>query len=138
VIQTKDHNPDAQATIFHNDIRSYSKDFERFYKRAADLPGVEFIRQRLTQGQEVAGYEVDAVVRKVVADACYGEFFVHRTGHNIHHEVQGTGRTSTTWKPGTPGAWSKGCVFPLNPGSTCRVRWQCARKSMCASETARP
>ena len=32
--------PEMQATIFHNDIRSYGKDFERFYQRAEKLPGV--------------------------------------------------------------------------------------------------
>jgi heterodisulfide reductase subunit A len=44
VILTKDHNDDAQCTIFHNDIRSYGKDFERYLQRAEQLPGVEFIR----------------------------------------------------------------------------------------------
>ena len=44
VILTKDHNDDAECTIFHNDIRSYGKDFERFYQRAERLPGVRFIR----------------------------------------------------------------------------------------------
>ncbi len=44
VILTKDHDTDAQCTIFHNDIRSHGKDFERFFQRAEQLPGVEFIR----------------------------------------------------------------------------------------------
>jgi len=44
VILTKDHNFEAQCTIFHNDIRSFGKDFERYYQRAEQLPGVEFIR----------------------------------------------------------------------------------------------
>jgi len=44
VILTKDHDADAQCTIFHNDIRSYGKDFERFYQRTENLPGVKFIR----------------------------------------------------------------------------------------------
>ena len=44
VILTKDHDDDAQCTIFHNDIRSYGKDFERYLQRAEQLPGVEFIR----------------------------------------------------------------------------------------------
>jgi len=43
-ILTKDHDPDAECTIFHNDIRSYGKDFEPYYERAAELPGVQFIR----------------------------------------------------------------------------------------------
>jgi len=44
VILTKDHDPEAECTIFHNDIRSFGKDFERYYQRAERLPGVRFIR----------------------------------------------------------------------------------------------
>jgi len=44
VILTKDHDAQAECVIFHNDIRSYGKDFERFYQRAEGLPGVRFIR----------------------------------------------------------------------------------------------
>lgn len=53
VILAKDHNPDMQATIFHNDIRSYGKDFERFYNRAESFSGVEFIRSYVTIGKEI-------------------------------------------------------------------------------------
>ncbi len=44
VILTKDHETEAECTIFHNDIRSFGKDFERYFQRAEQLPGVEFIR----------------------------------------------------------------------------------------------
>jgi len=44
VILTKDHDAEAQCTVFHNDIRSYGKDFERYYERAENLPDVRFIR----------------------------------------------------------------------------------------------
>jgi heterodisulfide reductase subunit A len=44
VILTKDHDSEARCTIFHNDIRSYGKDFERFYQRTERLPGIRFIR----------------------------------------------------------------------------------------------
>ncbi len=44
VIVTKDHDMEAECTIFHNDIRAYGKDFERFYERTEQLPGVRFIR----------------------------------------------------------------------------------------------
>jgi heterodisulfide reductase subunit A len=44
VILTKDHDAEAECTIFHNDIRSYGKDFERFYERTEKLPGIRFIR----------------------------------------------------------------------------------------------
>jgi heterodisulfide reductase subunit A2 len=44
VILTKEHDAEAECTIFHNDIRSYGKDFERFYERTERLPGIRFIR----------------------------------------------------------------------------------------------
>ena len=53
VILTKDHDPDAEAVVFHNDIRSFGKDFERFYRRTANLPGVEFIRSYVDIGREI-------------------------------------------------------------------------------------
>ena len=53
VILTKDHNPAAECTVFHNDIRSYSKDFERFYHRAQNLAGVRFIRSYVSIGKEI-------------------------------------------------------------------------------------
>ncbi|MCX5811864.1 MAG: FAD-dependent oxidoreductase, partial [Proteobacteria bacterium] len=44
VILTKDHDAGAKCTIFHNDIRSYGKDFERYYQRTEGLADVRFFR----------------------------------------------------------------------------------------------
>ncbi|MBI5484977.1 MAG: CoB--CoM heterodisulfide reductase iron-sulfur subunit A family protein [Deltaproteobacteria bacterium] len=52
VILTKDHDAGMQATIFHNDIRAFGKDFERFYQRAENLPDVRFIRSYVSIGSE--------------------------------------------------------------------------------------
>jgi len=38
VILAKDHDAEAECTVFHNDIRSFGKDFERFYQRAEISP----------------------------------------------------------------------------------------------------
>jgi len=43
-IITKEHDASVECTIFHNDIRAYGKDFERYYERTENLPGVRFIR----------------------------------------------------------------------------------------------
>jgi len=53
VILAKDHDADIKATIFHNDIRSFGKDFERFYQRTENLPGVRFIRSYVSIGKEL-------------------------------------------------------------------------------------
>ncbi|MBM4338327.1 MAG: CoB--CoM heterodisulfide reductase iron-sulfur subunit A family protein [Deltaproteobacteria bacterium] len=53
VILTKDHDAQAECTIFHNDVRSFGKDFERFYQRAENLPGIRFIRSFVSIGREI-------------------------------------------------------------------------------------
>ncbi len=52
VILAKDHDANIEAKIFHNDIRAFGKDFERFYQRAENLPGVEFVRSYVSVGKE--------------------------------------------------------------------------------------
>ena len=52
VILTKDHDAEAECTIFHNDIRSYGKDFERFFQRTEKLPGIRFFRSYTTVVKE--------------------------------------------------------------------------------------
>jgi len=44
LILTKGHDADVDCTVFHNDIRSHGKDFERYFQRAEELPGTHFIR----------------------------------------------------------------------------------------------
>lgn len=53
VILAKDHHSGMKATIFHNDIRAFGKDFERFYQRAENLPDVRFIRSYVSIGREI-------------------------------------------------------------------------------------
>jgi heterodisulfide reductase subunit A len=53
VILAKDHGPEIDATVFHNDIRAFGKDFERYYQRAEKLPGVRFIRSYVAIGKEM-------------------------------------------------------------------------------------
>jgi heterodisulfide reductase subunit A len=53
VILTKDHHPEAECTVFHNDIRSFGKDFERYYQRAENLAGVRFIRSYVAIEKEI-------------------------------------------------------------------------------------
>jgi heterodisulfide reductase subunit A len=59
VILTKDHHPDAECTIFHNDVRSYGKDFERYYQRTEGLADVRFFRSYVSIVKE------DPVTRNV-------------------------------------------------------------------------
>ena len=60
----------------------------------------------------VRAKEVDAAARKVIADAGYGEYFVHRTGHGMGidaHEPPYITATSET-------VLEEGMVFSIEPG----------------------
>ncbi|MFH0725295.1 MAG: CoB--CoM heterodisulfide reductase iron-sulfur subunit A family protein [Pseudomonadota bacterium] len=74
VILTKDHDAGAECTIFHNDIRSYSKGFERFYQRAENLPGIRFIRSYVSIGREIPETK-NVTLRYATADGVKEEEF---------------------------------------------------------------
>ena len=57
----------------------------------AQKKATEFVESRVHQGKEIRGYEVDQVARQVIAEAGYGPYFTHRTGHNIHEQDHGPG-----------------------------------------------
>ncbi|RLD94227.1 MAG: heterodisulfide reductase, partial [Bacteroidetes bacterium] len=67
VILTKHHYENAECTIFHNDIRSFGKDFERFFQRAEQLPGVKFIRSYASIEKEISESK-NVVVRYATSD----------------------------------------------------------------------
>ncbi|NNJ11127.1 CoB--CoM heterodisulfide reductase iron-sulfur subunit A family protein [Chloroflexales bacterium ZM16-3] len=48
---TLEHAPGAQATIFYMDLRAYGKDFQQYYRRAADH-GVRYVRGRPASVEE--------------------------------------------------------------------------------------
>lgn len=50
-----------------------------------------FVRDAFQAGRSIRGWQVDEVCRDVVKTAGYGDYFIHRTGHNIHTEVHGNG-----------------------------------------------
>jgi Xaa-Pro aminopeptidase len=43
------------------------------------------------RGEPLQGWQVDAAAREVIEKAGYGEYFVHRLGHNIGQETHGNG-----------------------------------------------
>jgi heterodisulfide reductase subunit A len=53
VILTKEHDAEAECTIFHNDIRSYGKDFEQYYQRTEQLSNIRFIRSYASIAREI-------------------------------------------------------------------------------------
>jgi Xaa-Pro aminopeptidase len=52
---------------------------------------VSAVEQAFAEGRPIYGYEADDAARAVIRSAGFGEFFTHRTGHNIGVEIHGAG-----------------------------------------------
>jgi len=48
-ILAREHNPDAQITIFCMDVRAFGKGFDRFYQRAKEEYGIEFVQGMISR-----------------------------------------------------------------------------------------
>jgi Xaa-Pro aminopeptidase len=59
--------------------------------RDARDAATDFVKEAFTAGRTIHGWQVDDVCRSVIDKAGYGQYFIHRTGHNIHTEVHGNG-----------------------------------------------
>jgi len=59
-------------------------------KNARDA-AFNLVQKRFESNLPVYGFEVDNASRKVIGDAGYGKYFIHRTGHSITTTVHGSG-----------------------------------------------
>jgi Xaa-Pro aminopeptidase len=59
--------------------------------RNARDAAIGFVEQAFAAGRAIYGYEADDAARGVICAAGFGEFFTHRTGHNIAQELHGAG-----------------------------------------------
>ena len=59
--------------------------------RKAQKAGTDLVIKAYSEGKEIKGGEVDAKVREVIKEGGYGNYFNHRTGHNIHTVNHGPG-----------------------------------------------
>jgi Xaa-Pro aminopeptidase len=84
--------------------------------RDARDAAIAFVKERIRQEQPFYGYEVDAVARKVIADAGYGGRFVHRTGHSIGEEVHGNGANMDSLETRDERRVLPGTCFSIEPG----------------------
>jgi Xaa-Pro aminopeptidase len=75
-----------------------------------------FVREKFAANERCFGYEVDDVCRKVVVDAGYGDYFVHRTGHSIGHCVHGNGVNIDNLETKDERELVPGICFSIEPG----------------------
>lgn len=59
--------------------------------RNARDAAIAAIETAFAEGRPICGYEGDDAARNVIKAAGFGEYFTHRTGHNISKELHGSG-----------------------------------------------
>jgi Xaa-Pro aminopeptidase len=52
---------------------------------------INAVERAFAENRAICGFEADDAARKVIGAAGFGEYFTHRTGHNITTEIHGAG-----------------------------------------------
>jgi Xaa-Pro aminopeptidase len=59
--------------------------------RDARDAAISFVERAFAKERAICGFEADDAARDVIRAAGFGEYFTHRTGHNIAQELHGSG-----------------------------------------------
>lgn len=84
-------------------------------KEARDA-ATELVKERFAANQPIMGWEIDQKCRDVIAAAGYGQYFVHRTGHNIGTEDHGSGAHIDNFETQDRRKILPGTCFSIEPG----------------------
>ena len=87
--------------------------------KAAQEMATEYVAKRWAAKEKIRGFEVDQVCRQVIEKAGYGEYFIHRTGHNIYTDDHGPGAHIDSLETQDDRPCWLIPVFPLSRGSIC-------------------
>lgn len=83
--------------------------------RARDA-AIARIEQGFARGEAVQGWQVDRAAREVVAQAGFGEYFVHRTGHSLGQQVHGPGVNLDDFETHDTRTLIEGVAVTVEPG----------------------
>lgn len=84
--------------------------------RQAQQAGTDLVKDRFARKQPLMGCEIDQCVRKVIVEAGYGEYFLHRTGHNIDENDHGNGTHLDSLETNDCRLILPGTCFSIEPG----------------------
>lgn len=84
--------------------------------RKARDHGTNFIQQNYQKNTPIQGWQVDQMCRDVISDSGYGDFFIHRTGHNIGEVVHGPGANLDNLETHDYRTLISGTCFSMEPG----------------------
>jgi Xaa-Pro aminopeptidase len=74
------------------------------------------VQSAVAAGEPVFGFEVDRAARDVIAEAGYGQYFIHRTGHSLGVEVHGNGVHMDDYETHDDRRLVPGTGFTIEPG----------------------
>jgi Xaa-Pro aminopeptidase len=75
------------------------------------------VTESISAGEKLAGFQVDDAARQHIADAGYGQYFVHRTGHSIGSaDVHGNGANMDNLETKDEREIQPNSCFSIEPG----------------------
>ena len=83
---------------------------------AARDAAIGLVQQRVTNGEEIRGFEVDRAASAVLRSAGYGAYILHRTGHSLGETVHGTGVNMDDLETHDDRRLLPGTGFTIEPG----------------------
>jgi len=78
--------------------------------------GIARVKEAFASNRVLQGWEVDDATRQVIDSAGYGEYFVHRTGHNIGRETHGNGANIDNLETHEERSIMRETCFSIEPG----------------------
>lgn len=102
------------GTASQNPTEKQQKIFE-LVKNARDT-ATNFVKERMSDCKPLMGWEVDQICRDVIESAGYGEYFIHRTGHNIDESDHGNGAHLDNYETQERRQILPGTCFSIEPG----------------------
>ena len=77
---------------------------------------VAFIREKWAADEPIYGYAVDDCTRAYITEKGFGDFFIHRTGHNIGTAIHGNGVNLDNLETRDARVLIPGICFSIEPG----------------------
>jgi len=84
--------------------------------RKAQKDATDFVSHAFNEEKRIRGCDVDKIARDVINEAGYGEFFPHRTGHNIYTQDHGPGTHLDSVETYDARSIIRGVCFSIEPG----------------------
>lgn len=84
--------------------------------RRAQQAATDLVRERFARRQPLRGFEVDRAARSEIVKAGYGDFFIHRTGHNIDRRDHGPGTHMDDYETHDDRLVLPSTCFSIEPG----------------------